>query len=526
MRLTDASVAIRPRSAWEALDLGTLMARRQLGLLMASWALLTLPVLALITALLWAHPGWALVAFWWLKPAFERLPLYILSRTLFGEKPTLRQALRALPGLLRPQLFATLTWRRFNPMRSFNLPVQQLEGLSGQVRSARLGVLGQRDGAAAAGLTLTGLLLELSLYLGLLSLLYLLLPQQLVNDLDWQRLVRESGGEWLWLEHLRNLLYALVLVLWEPIYVACGFSLYLNRRTALEAWDIELAFRRLRQRLTGSAYALLLGCVVLLSLPADRSLADEPAKAVVTAKDASEQPVPSPERLTHQALTGSQASSSIQDILDAPPFRNDQTVTRWRFGDEEKEKEEDPQRFKDFFDKLSRFGEQFSGGGFILSAFKVLLWALVISLIALLIWRYREWLRVFASRLGLPQRARRQPPAVMFGLEVTPESLPDDVASVAERLWLESPREALGLLYRALLSRLLHDYRLPLKGSHTEGEVLAMVLRLPDESLGRFSASLTRHWQNLAYGHQIPDTRVRDELCAGWRQQLAGEARA
>jgi hypothetical protein len=28
-------------------------------------------------------------------------------------------------------------------------------------------------------------------------------------------------------------------MVWEPIYVACGFSLYLNRRTVLEAWDIE-----------------------------------------------------------------------------------------------------------------------------------------------------------------------------------------------------------------------------------------------------------------------------------------------
>ena len=49
---------------------------------------------------------------------------------------------------------------------------------------------------------------------------------------------------------------ALVLVVWEPIYVACGFSLYLNRRTVLEAWDIELVFRRMRQRLVGASAVL------------------------------------------------------------------------------------------------------------------------------------------------------------------------------------------------------------------------------------------------------------------------------
>ena len=37
---------------------------------------------------------------------------------------------------------------------------------------------------------------------------------------------------------------AAVLVL-EPFYVAAGFGLYLNRRTMLEGWDIEVALRRI-----------------------------------------------------------------------------------------------------------------------------------------------------------------------------------------------------------------------------------------------------------------------------------------
>ena len=75
MRLTDASVAIRPRTSWEALDLGVLLARRHLGLLMGSWALVTLPLFALLSALCWSYPGLAVFLFWLLKPAYERLPL-------------------------------------------------------------------------------------------------------------------------------------------------------------------------------------------------------------------------------------------------------------------------------------------------------------------------------------------------------------------------------------------------------------------------------------------------------------------
>ena len=38
--------------------------------------------------------------------------------------------------------------------------------------------------------------------------------------------------------------YACVVLFLEPFYVASGFSMYLNRRVELEAWDIEQEFRR------------------------------------------------------------------------------------------------------------------------------------------------------------------------------------------------------------------------------------------------------------------------------------------
>ncbi|MGH8355718.1 MAG: DUF4129 domain-containing protein, partial [Pseudomonas sp.] len=208
MRLTDISVAIRPRSAWEAMDLGVLLARRHAGLLLASWALVSLPLFALFSLLLWQSPSWALLLFWWLKPAYERLPLYILSHALFGDTPTLKQALQAWPRLLKPQLLASLTWRRFSPTRSFDLPVLQLEGLAGQARSQRLVVLGQRDAAGATWLTLIGAHVEMALWFGLITLLYLLLPQQMTQELDWQKLMNAAAGDRLWLEHLSNGLYA------------------------------------------------------------------------------------------------------------------------------------------------------------------------------------------------------------------------------------------------------------------------------------------------------------------------------
>ena len=505
MRLSDATVVIRPRTTWEAMDLGVLLSQRHRRLLMTSWAIVTLPVFALLTLLLWDSPSLAAFIFWWLKPAFERLPLYILSKAMFGETPTLKQALRQWPGLLKPQLLASLTWRRLSLSRSFLLPVVQLEGLSGQARQQRLQVLLQRDGGAARWLTIIGVHLESALWIGLMVLFYLLLPPQVELDWSWQTLLSAATQDWRWLEHLTNAFYVLVLVVWEPIYVACGFSLYLNRRTILEAWDIELVFRRLRQRVSSAAVTLLLAAFLLM--PTGQNLwAAEPAIA------------PDSARLLDQPLTSQASRDSIKAILDQPPFKNKETVTRYRFGEDKPSAETSddgkaPEWLKALFKLLDnqRFGA-------LATLIEVLLWGAVIGAIGVLIWRYREWLQAFVSRRpALKGKVARPLPQQAFGLDLNRETLPQDIAASAESLWQSNPREALGLLYRALLSHLLHDYNMALKPADTEGQVLERVEQLQQPALLAFSKNLTGHWQNMAYGHRLPPAHLQQELCDGWR---------
>ena len=505
MRLSDATVAIRPRTTWEAMDLGVLMSQQHRRLLMTSWAIVTLPLFAVLSLLLWDSPSLAVFIFWWLKPAYERLPLYILSKALFGETPTLKQALRQWPRLLKPQLIASLTWRRFSLSRSFLLPVLQLEGLDGTARQQRLQVLLQRNAGAAQWLTIIGVHLETALWIGLMVLFYLLLPQQVETDWDWQSLIFAADYEWRWLEHLTNAFYALILVIWEPVYVACGFSLYLNRRTVLEAWDIELVFRRLRQRLNSSAIGLLL--VVCLLLPGEPSVwAADPATA------------PDAPRLLNQPLTSEASRNSIKALLEQPPFKNKETVTRYRFGEDpaaaEKPKEgEVPRWLKTLLDWLD--GRHLDG---LAKAIEVVLWGAVIAGLGWLVWRYRDFLQTFVGRRPrLPETNKRPLPQQAFGLDLQKESLPDDIASHAEQLWQTEPRAALGLLYRALLSHLLHDFNLTLKPADTENEVLARIEQLQRPDLLTYSRQLTGHWQNMAYGHRVPAAHLQQELCDGWR---------
>lgn len=499
MRLSEASVVIRPRTSWEAMDLGVRMAQEYRLLLMSSWAMVTLPIFILLTVLLWRYPSMAMFVFWWLKPAFDRLPLYILSKALFGETPCLRQAVRQWPRLLKGQLLASLTWRRLSLSRSFVMPVSQLEGLDGNARQIRLGVLLQRNAGAARWLTTIGVHMEIGLWFGCMALFYLFIPQQLELDWDWQRLALASGSEGLWLEHLSNAFYALILVFWEPIYVACGFSLYLNRRTVLEAWDLELVFRRLRQRLSSIVPLLLVAALMLVPF-SHPAMAEEPAPA---------------RQVTTQA-----ASQSIKTLLDNPPFKNPETVTRYRFGDEKnaappkvKGDGKLPAWIQALLDRFNR--DTFKNAAL---GLEVLLWSLLAAGLALVVWRYREWLHTFVSRRG-PAKAKtaKTAPAQLFGLALGSDTLPDDIASTAEQLWPTHPREALGLLYRGLLNRLLHDFNLPLKSADTEGQVLERIHLLQQPQLLAFSDALTHHWQNLAYGHRLPPALVHQQLCRDWR---------
>ncbi|PVZ11197.1 MULTISPECIES: DUF4129 domain-containing protein [unclassified Pseudomonas] len=503
MNLTDASVSIRPRSRWEAIDLGLRLAGHHRRLLVVSWLWLTIPTLLLLTALSWRSPTVAVVVFWWLKPAFDELPLHILAQGLFTQPPTVRQALRAWPRLLGRHTLANLTWRRFNPLRSFDLPVAQLEGLRGAAYRDRLALLHRQQGRAASWLTLVGMHVEAVLLMGISTVLLLMIPLSDNSDWEWFDTLRGiASQEANWASHLSNLLYGLVVAFWEPMYVACGFTLYLNRRTWLEAWDLELILRSLGRRLTPA-----LALVLWLAAP----WASPPAQATQ----------PEPARLTHQRLDSGQSRQAIDAILHQPPFSNPRTETRWHWrGEKAAHDKPEPKAETAPRDKSDAAYLQV-----VAQMLQALLWLALVAAIGWLAWHYRRLLHGVGQRIT--RRRPRAPagPQQLFGLDLAPESLPDDLASHAERLWQQDARQALGLLYRGLLSRLLNDYHVPLHAADTEGQVLRRVEQLQLSGLEDFSQKLTRHWQALAYGHQSPPPQVGAELCQGWRRLFSeGEA--
>ena len=239
MDLDRLSAVIRPRNPWESIDLGFALARRWFLPLWALWWIAALPPGGLLLLALDDHVDLWLVAMWWLKPLYESVLLFWLSRALFGDVASVAGTVRQIGAAFPPRLWPHLIWRRLGSARSFTMPVTLLERLSGRPRRERLRIL--RSGAGAASwLTIICVHLETLLWLSALLLIAFMIPDQL-PELDLRAAIFDDSSRLYWLGTLCTLAAMSVIA---PFYVAAGFALYLGRRTELEAWDLELRFRR------------------------------------------------------------------------------------------------------------------------------------------------------------------------------------------------------------------------------------------------------------------------------------------
>jgi hypothetical protein len=242
MRVEGLALALRPRSMGEACDLGAALVRGNVRSLWRCFAPLYLAVAALALCTLDLHAWAPMLIVFWLKPWLDRVLIFVLARAAFGEATAWADLWRARRQVLGGQLLRTLLWRRFSPWRAYTQAVEQLEGQRGGARRARVRLLlnGQRGPATALQTAFAQA--ELVLFYGLLALIWWFIPEAVGGDL-WDWLAQGGTDESLGLSLLFSLTYMVVVLFLEPFYVAAGFAMYLNRRVALEAWDVEQEFR-------------------------------------------------------------------------------------------------------------------------------------------------------------------------------------------------------------------------------------------------------------------------------------------
>jgi hypothetical protein len=485
------------RSGWQALDLGLLMARAWWRILFVASLMPMLPLMIVLLAVFWQSPLWALFVLWWLKPFWERLPLFIASRVLFGEQPGVWSSMRSLP---LKDILPWLLWRRFSLQRAFDNPVTVLEELKGTARRQRLRVLHGKYSDVALSNQFVCFCFECLLAFSFVLAFDFFVPDSFgirfydsFNDLT-------LTGEW-----ICTLAAILAIAMVMPFHNMAGFALYLNRRIDLEAWDIEINFRNMASRKRQSSqHAALLPLLVLVA-----SLLGPIVPAYSEAA------------IEHDRES---ASELIEHVLRGNDFGHDRVVSKWRFKDWGDENEEGTDTFPEWIIDFLVWLEKVVGTGDGLSGvavwLKVLLVALFAGLLFYLLRRYRGPL----SRPGA-SRVRAQAAEILFGLDVTPESLPEDVPAQVMLLWeCGANREALSLLYRASLSRLIDRYQLAFHASHTEAECVCLVRAHGIDSLSRYFWELTQVWRRLAYGHRLPPGDTVRNLCADWTRELSSDA--
>lgn len=150
---------------------------------------------------------------------------------------------------------------------------------------------------------------------------------------------------------------------------------------------------------------------------------------------------------------------------------------------------------------------------------RVFVWVVVALLIAGLALYLFRFLRKGPERSASGDEA---PPTHVRDLDIRPESLPEDIGSAAWAAWERgNQRAALSLLYRGLLSRLVHDHAAPIRSSSTEGDCLALASeRLPAPSR-EFAGRLIDVWLRAVYGGQTADAHDVRSLCEQFAARLA-----
>lgn len=233
--------------------------------------------------------------------------------------------------------------------------------------------------------------------------------------------------------------------------------------------------------------------------------------------------------LTEQRKSIEDSSDIIVDVKQSKPFVNMQEEKVWNF---EENKDTEDSSGSD----MLWISELFRLFALIIEA---ALW-LVPLLVIFYLYKYREYWINLAQGHGFVATEKTLPDT-LFGLDISQQSLPDDVAGEATRLWGAGEyRNAVSLLYRASLSCVFRKYTFELPPGATEQDCLRQVehtgqLTLLDtlESSGQqvISAALIQHfrqltdlWIQLAYAHHIVEDERFYTLCNDWNHLYNTEA--
>jgi hypothetical protein len=511
MNLDKVTAELRPRGPWEAADFGARMIRRDAGPIYRVWFAVTLPLLllALLGVLYTPWPGLVVFLYWWLEPVADGPMLHIISRRLFGEAPDVRGALREVPALAKRNWIFLLSPYRFHFARSTAMPVTQLEGVKASQRRARAKVLNQVNLNYGIGVTAAYQHLALAVYFGVVLIVFAFIPVEYQGStgLDWLTQMWEGEGRNASLLNL-VLVYAAQTAL-QPWFVGAGFGLYINCRTQLEAWDIEVAFRRMaerRARRVAAAGLVVLGVVLLSGPLSGDALADEEAQQQQSGR---------PDPGFDGFWTDEQVGPALETVFASDELMTSEEFSEWRKIETDEEQVESP-RWEGLAMFFIMLGKVFS----FIAEFA--LWFLAGILVLAIILLRDRWLPYLNTG---SRKTRKQRRVILASGEITAESLPEDVPKTVLDLWRSGQRrDAMSLLYRASVFAVVTRHGVRIPASATERVCIDAVNAQAGGSPATYFSKVVAAWSWCAYASRAPADDVVTALCAEWSGHFGARA--
>lgn len=476
MRLEDVTAEIRPRTDWEAVDLGFAMARRDFWRCFVVWWLALLVPLGLAGWLLKDIPLLLVPLLWWVKPAGARMVLFELSRRLFGESPDWKSVFRQLPGAWFRRFFYRFCWARFSPWLPVMLAVEDLEGLRGKAYRRRASQLALRGDGVVMWVFLLADLAAFWVALSVFVFGAMLMPEG--QGVAWQ-----VAAETFDMSRPQDIpaviswttvaCFAIGISLTDLFVIGAGFGIYVNNRTWLEGWDVELAFKRLGKRLAKfSAVA-----VIFLSFC---------MPAISRAQDEADDSFPTDAEVIREVKADK--DFKVYERVDRIP----KNKSSWKW-------------------------PNLSGMGKFAVVLGYAALGLLLAFIVWLIWRYRHVFVLKASRGSKASPKAAPEVRVVMGMEVSADTLPKDIPGRVMALWGEGRHhEALALLYRGTISKVIDQSRVDIQESDTEGDCLKRVEAAGSPAHPGYFRGLTNAWMGLAYAGMTPREGEVETLCREW----------
>ena len=501
----------RRRDPWEALDLGVLLARRCWRTLLASWLLVTVPVLILLIVFLDSLESWACVILWWLKPWFERPMVMALSRRVFGERFRLRSGLRLLIGSIQLSLLWHLSLGRLLELaRSLVLPVLLLERQRGTARWARIRAVKLGQLSIAQLLTLICFLFEAIFFLALFVLGLMLLPAPI--GLDWQSVL-----DWVVEQGVVPLLMVYISTsLVTPVYVCSGFALYLNRRSELEGWDLQVSLASLQERLIrrqsdvrgrkdvgsararGSSTQILAGVVVAAALAVGGA-------GEVRAERSSSQADSTP--LSVNLHPAAKSREVIDKVYQLDELQDRAQETQWFRWDED----EEPSNSPDWTPQPSFIDD-------IAQLIEIAIWCVGIIGLLYLLYHFRHRLRMPVW----PREGEKSTlPRTVLDVSLAQELAPFEFDSIRSLLERREYRAALSSMYRESCRLLALSAARQVAPGTTEKQLLHAAREWAPTAVADAVTELTLVWQLVAYAHRNPDPLEAMSLFERWQAAVS-----